>query len=160
MCEPMMQYEDIVYPKKKPSVWKRAWIAAIALVGLSTAANAQEDFIDITIDLSEQTMFIDSTLGAAAWPVSTGRKGFRTPVGDFKPQRLEEMWYSKKYDDAPMPYSIFFYEGYAIHGTQHVDRLGMPASHGCVRLSEDNAAVLYEIVEYVGPENTYIRVQP
>jgi lipoprotein-anchoring transpeptidase ErfK/SrfK len=70
------------------------------------------------------------------------------------------MHYSKKYDNAPMPHSIFFKGGYAIHGTYDVRKLGRPASHGCVRLHPDDAAVLYEIVEYYGMENTVIRIVP
>lgn len=142
-------------------MFKSAVFAFVGLVGLSTAADARyKEFVDITIDLSEQAMYVQTPEGDAVWPVSTGKNGYNTPIGNYQPVRLEEMWYSKKYDDAPMPYSIFFSGGYAIHGTEHVNRLGTPASHGCVRLSEDNASVLYEVVDYYGMENTFIRVQP
>ena len=69
-----------------------------------------------------------------SWPVSTARKGYVTPRGNYRPTRLHQMWYSRKYDMSPMPYSVFFRGGYAIHGTGYVKQLGRPASHGCVRL--------------------------
>jgi hypothetical protein len=94
------------------------------------------------------------------WPVSTGGAGYDTPSGKFRPFRLEEDHYSKEWDDAPMPHSIFFTgEGHAIHGTQYAKSLGRRASHGCVRLSEANAATLFSIVEDVGLGNTSITVK-
>lgn len=129
-----------------------------ATLAMSTAAVAQE--VDITIDLSEQEMFVQTPSGNALWPVSTGRQGYRTPSGTYTPYRITEMHYSKKYDDAPMPFSIFFKGGYAIHGTYDVKRLGRPASHGCVRLHPEAAQSLYGVVEYYGMENTVIRIVP
>jgi lipoprotein-anchoring transpeptidase ErfK/SrfK len=73
---------------------------------------------------------------------------------------LKRMWYSRKYDNAPMPYSIFFKGGYAIHGTNYVKRLGQPASHGCVRLHTANARELYELVQAYGKKSTRIRIVP
>jgi lipoprotein-anchoring transpeptidase ErfK/SrfK len=90
------------------------------------------------------------------WAVSTARKGYRTPVGSFRPQRLERMWYSRKYDMSPMPHSVFFRGGYAIHGTNYVKSLGRPASHGCVRLAPGNAAALYSLVRKHGMGGTRI----
>ena len=93
-----------------------------------------------------------------SWAVSTARRGYRTPVGSYRPVRLERMWYSRKYDWSPMPYSVFFRGGYAIHGTNYVKRLGTPASHGCVRLHAANAATLYQLVRQHGMKNTRIVV--
>ena len=72
---------------------------------------------------------------------------------------MHKMWYSRKYDMAPMPHSIFFHGGYAIHGTDHVRSLGRPASHGCVRLHPRNARTLYNLVRRNGPRNTRIILQ-
>jgi hypothetical protein len=70
---------------------------------------------------------------------------------------MNKMWYSKQWDNAPMPHAVFFTrEGHAIHGTNEVRHLGNPASHGCVRISPENAATLYELVSEVGLENTQI----
>jgi lipoprotein-anchoring transpeptidase ErfK/SrfK len=129
-----------------------------SMLALSTTAIAHE--VDITIDLSEQEMYVQTPIGSVMWPVSTGREGYRTPAGTFQPYRLAEMHYSKKYNDAPMPFSIFFEGGYAIHGTFDLKRLGRPASHGCVRLHPDAAEVLYEVVEYYGMESTVVRIVP
>jgi hypothetical protein len=70
---------------------------------------------------------------------------------------MEEDHYSKEFDDAPMPHSIFFTKiGHAIHGTDSVSRLGTPASHGCVRLSRANASTLYALVQQEGVLNTTV----
>jgi L,D-transpeptidase catalytic domain len=81
------------------------------------------------------------------WRVSTGAKRYTTPSGVYKPQWLARKWRSRQFGNAPMPHSIFFHEGYAIHGTTELARLGKIASHGCVRLHPDNAATLYELVQ-------------
>jgi lipoprotein-anchoring transpeptidase ErfK/SrfK len=112
----------------------------------------------ITIDKSEQRMYVEAPNEYYEWDVSTARKGYHTPTGQYKPTRMAKMHYSKKYDNAPMPNSIFFHGGYAIHATYDIKRLGRPASHGCVRLSPQNAQWLYLIVKENGPENTYIRI--
>jgi lipoprotein-anchoring transpeptidase ErfK/SrfK len=92
------------------------------------------------------------------WRVSTARKGYVTPRGAWRPTRLHRMWYSRKYDMSPMPYSVFYHGGFAIHGTNAVNRLGTPASHGCIRLDTSNAAKFYSMVKEVGPGNTRIIV--
>ena len=113
---------------------------------------------NITISKSHQLMQVDSDYGSYQWRVSTARKGYYTPTGTFHPYSLQLMHYSKKYDNAPMPHSIFFSGGYAIHATPHTGNLGRPASHGCVRLSPSNAATLYSIVKH--DPNTTIRIVP
>jgi lipoprotein-anchoring transpeptidase ErfK/SrfK len=127
----------------------------IAAMLFATPAAAQTD---ITISKSHQMMQVDSDYGSYQWRVSTARKGYYTPTGTFHPYSLQLMHYSKKYDNAPMPHSIFFSGGYAIHATPHVGALGRPASHGCVRLSPSNAATLYSIVKQ--DSDTTIRIVP
>ena len=95
------------------------------------------------------TVSVNGALGHS-WPVSTARKGYRTPAGSYRVQRMERMWYSRKYNMSPMPHSLFFRGGYAIHGTNAVGRLGRPASHGCVRLGPGNASRLYSLVQQHG----------
>jgi len=65
-------------------------------------------------------------------------------------QRMERMWYSRKYDNAPMPHALFFEGRLAIHGTNAIRQLGRPASHGCVRLSPGNARTLFDLVRQHG----------
>jgi lipoprotein-anchoring transpeptidase ErfK/SrfK len=127
----------------------------IAMMLLSTPAAAETN---ITISKSHQMMQVDSDYGSYQWRVSTARKGYYTPTGTFRPYSLQLMHYSKKFDNAPMPHSIFFSGGYAIHATPHVGALGRPASHGCVRLSPSNAATLYSIVKQ--DSDTTIRIVP
>ena len=92
-------------------------------------------------------------------PVSTGRFGYGTPSGTYHPFRMEATYFSKEWDDAPMPHSIFFTpRGHAIHGTLHTANLGLPVSHGCVRLSPDNAATLYSLVSAQGMSHTTVVV--
>ena len=93
------------------------------------------------------------------WDVSTGREGYSTPRGIYQPYLLKPMHYSSKYENAPMPNSIFFHGGYAIHATEAINNLGRPASHGCVRLHPQNARWLYQIVKEYGKENVFIIVQ-
>jgi lipoprotein-anchoring transpeptidase ErfK/SrfK len=95
---------------------------------------------------------------AYSWPVSTARRGYRTPAGSYRVQRMERMWYSRKYDWSPMPYSLFFAGGYAIHGSYSIRQLGRPASHGCVRLHPANARTLYNLVRSSGPSRSRIVV--
>ncbi len=105
---------------------------------------------DIHIDLSSQIMRVESSAGSYTWPVSTARAGYATPRGSYAPTGMQRMHYSRKYHMSPMPYSIFFRGGYAIHGTYATGALGRPASHGCVRLAPGNAKRLYEIVQAEG----------
>ena len=127
----------------------------IAAMLFATPAAAETN---ITISKSHQLMQVDSDYGSYQWRVSTARKGYYTPTGTFHPYSLQLMHYSKKYDNAPMPHSIFFSGGYAIHATPHIGALGRPASHGCVRLHPANAATLYQIVKH--DPNTTIRIVP
>jgi hypothetical protein len=117
--------------------------------------------VEITVNKVSQKMTVRID-GATeyVWPVSTGRSGYETPSGKYRAFRMEEDHFSKEWDDAPMPHSIFFTgEGHAIHGTQYQKSLGRRASHGCVRLSEQNAATLYAIVEDYGLGNTSVVVK-
>jgi len=94
-----------------------------------------------------------------SWPVSTGRARFETPSGTFRPLRLAKEHYSKEWDDAPMPHSIFFTSaGHAIHGSNATRRLGRPASHGCVRLAPSKAAALFALVRAEGPSATKVTI--
>lgn len=121
----------------------------VVLAFLASIGTAQAT-ARIHIDLSSQTMHVESSSGSYSWPVSTARSGYSTPRGYFAPTGLQRMHYSKKYHNSPMPYSIFFRGGYAIHGSYATGMLGRPASHGCVRLSPGNAATLYGIVQREG----------
>ena len=112
----------------------------------------------INIDKAKQKMTV--FLGGVEkydWPISTGRAGYSTPSGTYTATSMNEVWYSKEWDNAPMPHSIFFRkDGYAIHGSYEVKNLGRPASHGCVRISPENAATLYALVEKNGLKNTEV----
>ena len=91
------------------------------------------------------------------WPVSTGKAGYSTPSGTYTATSMNEIWYSKEWDNAPMPHSVFFRkDGYAIHGSLEVKNLGRPASHGCVRISPENAATFFALVKKVGLKNTEV----
>ena len=102
----------------------------------------------MTVDKTAQRLSVDVD-GARRydWPVSTARWGYRTPNGVYRPERLARKWFSRKYDWSPMPYSIFFDGGYAIHGSYEVSRLGRPPSHGCIRLHPNNAKILFDLVQ-------------
>lgn len=124
-------------------------LVAGALSVFAFGASAKAEVV-IDVDLTTQNMHVESATGSYDWPVSTARAGFTTPRGHFAPIGMERMHYSKKYHNSPMPYSIFFRGGYAIHGTYALSALGTPASHGCVRLSPEHAKMLYEMVQNEG----------
>jgi lipoprotein-anchoring transpeptidase ErfK/SrfK len=130
---------------------RRVAVAFGLIVAFAFAAPSADAGVVVQIDKSRQRMTV-SVDGKVrhAWPVSTGRRGFGTPSGTFYPQRLARRWYSRKYYNSPMPYSIFFTKGYAIHGSYEIRRLGGPASHGCVRLHPANAATLFALVQQRG----------
>jgi hypothetical protein len=116
--------------------------------------------VEARIDLSDQKMKVYRNGNLYyTWKVSTARRGYVTPTGNYRPTRMHKMWYSRKYDMSPMPYSIFYHRGYAVHGTNAIKNLGRPASHGCVRLHPDNARTLYNMVKSVGASNAKIKVR-
>ena len=131
-------------------------IAAAFIVAAFTPARAD---VVVQIDKSAQRMSV-SVDGVARynWPVSTGRDGYGTPSGTYHPQAMMRSYFSRKYYNAPMPHAIFFYYGFAIHGTNDISRLGGPASHGCLRLHPSNAATLFSLVQHSGPRNTTIEI--
>lgn len=133
------------------------WLGVVAaLVALAVPARAD---VAITISKSQQRMSVSVDGGQPSiWTVSTGRDGYTTPSGGFRAIRLEEVYYSKKYDDAPMPNAVFFYGGYAIHGTMEESKLGRPVSHGCVRLARSNAVQLFALVRAHGMSRTHITI--
>jgi lipoprotein-anchoring transpeptidase ErfK/SrfK len=134
----------------------RAGIAAVVIFLMGFAGQAVAS-VRASIDLSDQAMTVTvDGLHYATWRVSTARRGYRTPIGSFRPYLLKRMHYSSKYENSPMPYSVFFRGGYAIHGTGYVKSLGRPVSHGCVRLHPRNAATLYRLVRSYGMGNTRI----
>jgi uncharacterized protein (TIGR02246 family) len=112
----------------------------------------------INIDKSKQRMTVSvDGVETFDWPVSTGRAGYSTPSGNYTATSMNEIWYSRQWDNAPMPHSVFFMkDGHAIHGSNDVKNLGKPASHGCVRISPENATTLYALVGKSGLENTHV----
>jgi hypothetical protein len=133
-----------------------SFAAAVLMSMLASAAGAH---VLINVDKSSQqmTVSVDGT-PRYRYVVSTGRPGLGTPSGTFHPERMELTWFSKKYYNSPMPHSIFFHGGFAIHGSYEISQLGGPASHGCIRLHPDNAAELYELVQQQGMGATTIVV--
>lgn len=138
-------------------------LASLLVVTLMAAGDALFSqamaSVQVRISLARQSMNVnvDGT-HYATWPISTGRQGYGTPSGTFRPQSMHKMHYSRRYNMTPMPYSIFFYHGFAIHGTSEVRNLGRPASHGCIRLSPQNARMLYGLVSRHGMKNTTIAI--
>ena len=131
----------------------------IPITGLMLlAGSAAQAAVAITVNKDEQRMSVAvDGVTKYNWPVSSGNPSHETPNGNFRTFRMEEDHYSKEFDDAPMPHAIFFTkQGHAIHGTDSVNRLGTPASHGCVRLSRANAQTLWDIVKTEGVLNTTV----
>jgi hypothetical protein len=134
-----------------------AWNDKANVCAASALADA-EPAILIDIDKSTQhmTVFVDG-VERFSWPVSTGKAGYSTPSGTYSPTSMNEIWYSKQWDNAPMPHAIFYMkDGHAIHGSYEVKHLGQPASHGCVRIAPQNATLLYDLVKKTGLKNTQV----
>lgn len=129
------------------------YLSAMCFLGFAVCPVVDaEARVHIAIDLGSQTMRVSSANGDYVWRVSTARSGYSTPRGHYHATSLQLMHYSHKYHMSPMPHSIFFNGGYAIHGTYSTAELGRPASHGCIRLSPGNAAQLYQMVKAEGAD--------
>lgn len=140
----------------KRSVFLIVGIALLCLIPLFGVAAP----LVAKVDVSSQTMTVFRNGEVAyRWPVSTARRGKVTPRGTFRAQSLSRHHRSSLYNNAPMPYSIFFRGNYAIHGTNQISRLGRPASAGCVRLHPDHAAVLFNLTRKVGLKNLKVVIQ-
>lgn len=135
-------------------------VMGLGMMGLG-AISSSPARADILVNVSKSQQKLEVIVdGAEAfrWPVSTGRVGHTTPSGSFRPHFMARHWYSHQYGRTPMPYAVFFHRGYAVHGTMESYNLGRIASHGCVRLRPDNAAILYWLVRKHGLQNTKVVV--
>ncbi len=144
---------------------------SVQVVGAQTAANASKSvrikpkkrrryerlIAKINLSTQRMTVLVDGKV-RHSWKISSGARGYHTPTGSYKPYLVKRMHYSRKYNNAPMPHSIFFRGGYAIHATGAVGRLGNPASHGCIRLSPGNARQFYKLVRKYKKAGTGIRI--
>ena len=136
-------------------------LACLMLAGLAEASVKKKvpPAVEIWVDISSQAMAVDvDGWPYARWKVSTARDGYYTPRGSWRPFLLKKIHYSRKYDNSPMPNSIFFHGGYAIHATGYIKSLGRPASHGCIRLHPRNALRLYGLVQKYGLRATRISI--
>jgi lipoprotein-anchoring transpeptidase ErfK/SrfK len=122
-----------------------AFIFGLVLGCLVSSGASAEVLITVNKSTQRLAVYVDGAQ-RHVWPISSGLAG-GPPSGTFRPERLERKWYSRKYDWAPMPHAIFFHHGYAIHGTNVISRLGRRASHGCVRLHPQHAAILFDLVQ-------------
>jgi lipoprotein-anchoring transpeptidase ErfK/SrfK len=138
----------------------RAIVPVLACLASLLAVSAANATVTVAIDLSTQHMHVQSAEHTYDWPVSTARDGYVTPGGTYAPTSMHVDYHSKKYDNAPMPHAIFFYYGFAIHGTNETRELGKPASHGCIRLSRANAATLFNLVKAEGAAITISGTPP
>ncbi|MGR9477618.1 L,D-transpeptidase [Rhizobium leguminosarum] len=130
--------------------------AASLLLQISPVA-AQAATLVANISIGKQMMTVsENGLVKYRWKVSTARNGYVTPTGSWSAKWLSRDHRSRKYDNAPMPFAVFFNGGYAVHATFDLKRLGRPASHGCVRLHPDNAAQFFSLARQAGLANTRV----
>ena len=119
--------------------------------------------VQVTVSLSEQKMFVvvsdrRGRKTRKTFVVSTGADGFETPTGTWRASWMAKDHKSDTYDGAPMPNSVFFAPGYAIHGTAEVSKLGQRASHGCVRLRPADSEYFFQAVSEIGMARTKITI--
>lgn len=148
--------------KRISLLWTAIEVALVLFPAMAHAGSgffgANKSAILVYIDKTDQQMTVSlDNVEKYRWPVSTGKAGYSTPSGTYTATSMNEIWFSKQYDNAPMPHAVFFMkDGHAIHGTYEVKNLGKPVSHGCVRISPENAAILYGLVQENGLENTKV----
>lgn len=150
----------IILPGFERGFWMKLRLAAAAVALLSLfLARPADAAVTVRISKSEQLMrvYVGEQL-TYQFKVSTAAKGYKTPLGNYSIKRMHTMWYSRKYDNAPMPFAMFFTEGWAVHGTTSIGALGRPASHGCIRLHPANAKTLFRLVSSYGKASTRIVV--
>lgn len=139
---------------------KLVLVAATTIALAASAAVANAANIVAKIDISDQTMTVyKNGFRQYKWKVSTARRGYHTPTGQYTVKWASKDHRSRKYNNAPMPFSLFFHGGYAVHGTTDLKRLGSPASHGCVRLDPKNAAKLFSLAQKAGLRQTKIIIR-
>ena len=153
----MNRFDIALAPRRWRQLFAALACALVLTLSPSLAGPAKAAGITARIDLSDQRMRVyRDGRQIHDWPVSTARRGYRTPIGTFRPGRMHRRYFSRKYHGAPMPHSVFFLGGYAIHGTNDIRNLGRPASHGCVRLHPDNARRLFGLISDGGKQNARI----
>jgi lipoprotein-anchoring transpeptidase ErfK/SrfK len=135
----------------------RLVIYTTALLTIETSSASANVLISVNKNTQQMSVSVDG-VPRYEFAVSTGRAGYGTPNGTYRPQWMAKSWFSKEYYNSPMPHSIFFHRGYAIHGSYEINRLGGPASHGCIRLHPENAATLFALVQREGMPATNIVV--
>jgi len=145
-----MLYKCVMRPFRTALVILGSLVASLGCAGATVVINVDKSSQKMSVEVDGEPRY--------EFAVSTGRAGYGTPNGTYHPQRLEREWFSKEYYDSPMPYSIFFSRGYAIHGSYEIRHLGGSASHGCIRLHPSNAAKLFALVQQEGVGNTTIVV--
>lgn len=137
---------------------RRILLTIVTFTSLAAAPALAAVTIDVNKNIQQMTVSVDG-VPRYTWPISSGNPSHETPNGSFKTFRMEEDHYSKEFDDAPMPHSIFFTKrGHAIHGTDSVGKLGVPVSHGCVRISRANAQTLWDLVKAEGLLTTTVNM--
>jgi lipoprotein-anchoring transpeptidase ErfK/SrfK len=150
--DPLSSQPEPVYPDGEPE------IETVESDDADEDAAPSAPIVVANIDKSRQemTVVIDG-VETYTWPVSTGIGGYSTPSGEFTTSSMNKIWYSRQWDNAPMPHAVFFTKkGHAIHATNETKKLGKPASHGCVRLSPKNAETFFNLVKETGLENTQV----
>ena len=151
--------DELYYRSQRVQIQKEVWKLEARERELERKLSSFPGDVYINIDKSRQTMDVyKGNQLIYSWLCSTGRAGYVTPYGDFNPYHAVKMHYSKQWDNSPMPYSVFFHHGFAIHGTNYVRSLGRRASHGCVRLSERNARKIYNLARKYGYKRVHINI--
>lgn len=159
-ADPAAEAKAETGPQASDALLPPAAITAPAAAEAAPGLAPPEPTLFAVIDLSSQTMTVSDASGViASWKISSARRGYRTPTGFYTPHYTARMHYSKQYGFSPMPYSVFFNEGVAVHGTREIGNLGRPASHGCVRSHPKNAKIFYDLVQKHGMQMTRVTVK-
>ena len=157
MCHAKVAVHFLHVTDRGKCIMRKYFRAAMALLAFGFCSIAEAGTVTARISLSSQTMTVTHNgVVKYKWKVSTARRGYVTPTGSWRAYWASRHHRSRKYDNAPMPYAIFFKGGYAVHATFDVKRLGRPASHGCIRLHPSNAATFFSLAQKYGLRNTRV----
>jgi len=151
--------EELQYRAQKRVIQKQIWKKEAKERAREKNLASIPGDIRIYVNKSTQTMKVyKGNVLIYTWLCSTGKKGYRTPSGNYKPYHAVPMHYSRKWNNSPMPYSVFYHKGFAIHGTNYVRNLGRQASHGCIRLNTRHAKKIYHLARKYGYKRVHIQV--
>jgi len=113
----------------------------------------------IYVDISQQSMRVyQGNRRIYHWRVSTGRRGFGTPRGNFRAKFIRKRHRSHICHGQFMMNAIVLNDKLAIFGSNSTWKLGQNVSYGCVKISKENSKKLYKLVQSYGKNRVRVKI--